>query len=227
MKKGIILLLLVAIGFIFTGETISAEKKVEKREYSLYVQQGKTYKLSKILSDIKDSDEDDTLKNCLKGKKVTWSVKKSQIKLTKNTIRVKKQGEFKLTGVTPKCKYILTLKSIPEKWPVIPKGVTSISIMKEGITVEVKDVNAVKTLCDLFDSADYRFNYNRTNWSPDGIGYMICFYTADAKVERKFAVAGTNLLADQWYKPKNTVDVCQYVVELYNRLLVEQNPVRA
>ena len=82
MKKGsiLILFLLLTVGFMLSNETVSKAKKLEKKEpRSLYVQQGKTYKLSKILSDIKDPDEGISLKKCLKGKTVKWSVNKNQI----------------------------------------------------------------------------------------------------------------------------------------------------
>ncbi len=223
MKKGILLFLFVAVGSIFIAQTASAAKKLEKKEpHPLYVQQGKSYKLSKILSDIKDPDEDDTLKNCLKGKKVKWSVKKSQIKLTKKMVTVKKQGEFKLTGVTKKYKYVITLVSGPEKWPEIPEGITRISIMKEGRTVEVKDVNTVNYLRDLFNSGDYRFNYDRTNWQTSGWEYAICFYAADGTLERKFNTAGPYVIQKYWYKLKNPLDIYQHVSEIYNRIMTEQ-----
>lgn len=82
MKKGsiLILFLLLTLGFMLSNKTVSKAKKLEKKETrSLYVQQGKTYKLSKILSDIKDPDEGISLKKCLKGKTVKWSVNKKQI----------------------------------------------------------------------------------------------------------------------------------------------------
>lgn len=218
-----LLFLLLGISFMISGKIASAAKKLEKKESRpLYVQQGKSYKLSKILSDIKDPDEDDTLKNCLKGKKVTWSAKKSQIKLTEKTITVKKQGEFKLTGATKNYKYVITLVSGPEKWPEIPEGITRVSIMKEGRTVEVKDVNTVNYLRNLFNSGDYRFNYDRTNWQTSGWEYAICFYAADGTLERKFSTAGPYVMGKYWYKRKNPLDIYQRVSEIYNRVMTEQ-----
>lgn len=227
MKKGILLLLFVAVGSIFIAETASAAKKLEKKEpRPLYVQQGKSYKLSKILSDIKDPDEDDTLKNCLKGKKIKWSAKKSQIKQTKKTITVKKQGEFKLIGVTKNYKYVITLVSIPEKWPAIPEEITSANIMRnhDGKRVEVKDVKMVEYLYRLFNVADYRFDYQQTNWRTVGWTYRIYFYTADGVLKRDFIMIGADVHEGRyWYKPSSS-DIYYKVSEVYNNLLAEQNP---
>ncbi len=221
------LFLLFVTSFCISEKMTYAVKKLEKKEpRSLYVQQGKSYKLSKILSDINDPDEDDTLKNCLKGKKVKWSVKKSQIKLTKKMVTVKKQGEFKLTGVTKKYKYVITLVSIPEKWPAVPEEITSASIMRnyDGKRVEVRDVKMVEYLCRLFNVADYRFDYQQTNWRTVGWTYRIYFYTADGALKRDFIMIGADVHEGRyWYKP-SLDDIYYKVSEVYNNLLVEQNP---
>lgn len=225
MRKLNILFLFVLLitGFLISEQTVSAAKKLEKKKtHSLYVQQGKSYKLSKILSDITAPYEDATLKSCLKGKKVKWSAKKSQIKLTKKTITVKKQGEFKLTGVTKKYKYVITLVSIPEKWPAVPEGITSARIMKEGKMVEIKDMDTVEYLRKLFNSVDYRFDYKRTNRRTAGWDYAVYFYTADGTLERHFFTVGPYVVGEYWYKLKNPLDIYQCVSEIYNRIMTEQ-----
>lgn len=222
MKKRILLLLLAVIvmSSIFIAGTASATKKVEKREYLIYVQQGKSYKLSKILSELQDQEESKTLQKSLKGKKVDWSAKKAQIKLTKKNIRVKKQGEFKLTGRTKTCKHIITLKSMPEKWPAISKGITSASIMQYGKTIEVKDPAVVTELCNVFNSADYRFGDIYTLVSP-GWTYSIKLYDSAGKEKRSFVV-GYRLSGG--YYSKKWKEVERYVGELYDSMMKEQNP---
>lgn len=227
MKKGsiLILFLLLTVGFTLSNETVSKAKKLEKKEpRTLYVQQGKIYKLSKILADMKDPDEGISLKKCLKGKTVKWSVNKKQIKLTKNTIKVKKKGEFKLTGRTKKYKYIITLKSVPEKWQAIPEGITSASIRKVETTVKVEDIDKVKYLCSLFNTADYRFDYNLTNWTPVGWSYWIILYNADGTVEREFIIGGESLSMGVRYRKKKNIDIYNYVTALYQSLLAGQTP---
>lgn len=216
MKKQILLLLAV-ISFIFIADTASAAKKIEKREYSIYVQQGKTYKLSKILSELKDKEEDRTLQKTLKGKKVDWSAKKTQIKLTKKSVKVKKQGEFKLTGRAKTCKHIITLKSMPEKWPSIPEGIASASIMQYGRTIEIKDPATVTELCNIFNSADYRFGDIYT-LVPPGWTYSIKLYDSAGKEKRSFTI-GYQLSGG--YYSKRWKEVEKYVGELYNKLLGE------
>lgn len=221
MKKQILLLLLLAVmSFIFIADTASAAKKVERREYFVYVQQGKTYKLSKILSELKDKEEDKTLQKTLKGKKVDWSAKKTQIKLTKKSVKVKKQGEFKLTGRTKTCKHIITLKSMPEKWSAIPEGIASASIMQYGRMIEVKDPATVAELCNIFNSADYRFGDIYT-LVPPGWTYSIKLYDSAGKEKRSFTI-GYRLSGG--YYSKKWKEVEKYVGELYNKLLGEQNP---
>ncbi len=217
--KILILSLLLTASFILLNQTVSAAKKLEKREPSaLYVQQGKTYKLSKILTDIKDPEEGVSLKKCLKGKKVKWTVNKKQIKLTKKTIKVKKQGEFKLMGRTKKYKYVITLKSVPGKWPTIPEGITGVSIMKNGRTIEVKDINTIKTFCGLFNSADYRFG-NTYTLVPPGWTYLIKLYDRNGKEERSFSVG--YCLSGGYYS-KNWKEVEKYISSLYDSLVKEQ-----
>lgn len=226
-RKLVLLLLLLTTSFLLLDKPVSAAKKLEKKEtHPLYVQQGKTYQLSKILSDITDPDEFDNLKNGLKGKKVKWSAKKSQIKLTKKTIKVKKQGEFKLTGVTKKAKYVITLVSVPEKWPAISEGVTHASIVNgnDGKMVEVKDVNMTQYLYKLLNAADYRFDYDHTNHRTVGWTYHIRFYSEDGKVERALTMASEEMLEGRkWFKPASA-DIHDKVSELYNRLMLEQGP---
>lgn len=208
IRRVMILLLFLCFGFIVSNETISAAKKLEKKEpAALYVQKGKTYKLSKILSDIKDPTEDVSVKDFLKGKKVKWSVNKKQIKLTKNTIKVKKQGNFKLTGKTLKYKYVIVLKSVPERWSAIPKGITKISIMKNGKTVEVDDSNKVNAFCNLLNSADYRFGDTYT-LVPPGWTYRIKLYYANGKEERSFVVGyslGGGYYSKKWKEVENKI----------------------
>lgn len=222
MKKYSILFLLLIMGFLVSGQEVSAAKRLERvKTHKLYIEQGKTYKLSKILSDIKDPLEGDTLKDCLKGKKVKWSAKKSQIKLTKKTIKGKKQGEFQLTGVTKKYKYVITLVSVARKWPEVPEEITSVSIMRRGRTVVIRDMNEVRYFCNLLNSADYCFDYKCTNNRFIGWEYRICLYTEEGVLERSFT---GNIIDHYWYKPENPVDVCQYIEAQYEKLLVEQDP---
>ena len=220
----LIAVLFLAISFAISGQTVSAAKKTEKRESrALYVQQGKTYKISKILSDTYVLGEIDTLKNCLKGKKVKWSVNKKQIKLTKNTIKVKKQDEIKLTAQTKKYKYIITLKSVPEKWPAIPEGITRVSIRKEETALELNDINTIKSLCSLFDSADYRFDYVDTNKRRlVGWSYWIKLYNADGKLERDFIIGAETLSMEGLYKKKKNIDIYNFVTAIYQSLLTGQ-----
>lgn len=223
MRKWSVLFLLFIAGFLILGQDVSAAQKLEKREpHSLCVQQGKSYKLSKVLSDVKDPYEGVTLKSRLKGEKIKWSAKKSQIKLTKKTVKVKKQGEFKLTGVTKKYKYVITLVSIPEKWPEIPEGITSARIMNAGRIVEITDMDTVRYLCELFNSADYRFDYKQTNWRTVGWDYAIYFYTTDGTLVRHIVPVGSYVVEKYWYKMRNPVDIYQYVSELYNRVMAEK-----
>lgn len=221
--KALFWFVLVMISFCISGSTMSAAKKLEKKEpHPLYVQQGKTYKLSKLLSDISDPYEYATIKSSLKGKKVTWSAKRSQIKLTKKTVKVKKQGKFKLIGVTKKYKYVITLVAVPEKWPKIPEGVGSASIMKEGKFVQIKDMDTVNYLCHLFNSADYRFDYKQTNWRTIGWDYAVYFYASDGKLERHFVTVSPYVVEKYWYKMKNPIDIYQRVSEIYDRMIAEQ-----
>lgn len=228
MKKRnlLLLFLLLVVGFIVSDQTASAAKKLEKKEISrpLYVQQGKTYKLSKILSELYDQDEGDSLKNCLKGKEMTILVKKSQINLTKNTVKVKKQGEYNVVIKTKKKMYTITLRSLPEKWPAIPDGITRAVIMRDGNTVEVQDAATIQTLCNLFNSADYRFHYKDSNYTKCGWSYMIYLYTSDGKIERQFTISGdVALTMNGGYKCKNrSVETGKYVGELYTALRGQQ-----
>lgn len=232
MKKRIFLLACLFMGlcFIVSNQTVSAAENHHKLvSRSLYVQQGKTYRLSKILSELYDPDEGDTLKNCLKGKK-TYQAKKSQIKLTKNTLKVKKQGDYKLTVKTKKKKYTITLSSRAEKWPAIPEGITKVTLMREGKFVEVQDAATIQYLCSLFKSADYRFSYKESNLTKAGWSYSICLYTSDGKMERRFTISDTFLtmgttdftLDGNYVRKNGAVNPKQYVAELYASLLGQQ-----
>lgn len=221
MKCMVLFFLFITV-FLISGQDISAAKKLEKIEtHKLYIEQEKTYKLSKILSDIKHPVEGNTLKHCLKGKKVKWSAKKSQIKLTKKTVKVKEQGEFKLTGETKKYRYVITLVAVPKRWPEVPEEITSISIMRRGRTVLIRDMNEVRYFCDLLNSANYCFDYKRTNNRLVGWEYRICLYNEEGMLERSFT---GNVVDHYWYKPENPVDIYQYIVEKYEKLLIEQDP---
>lgn len=217
-RKVLLLFLLMVVGYMVSDQIVSAAKELEKKEYSLYVQQGKTYKLSEVLTNLWDVEADKTLQKSLRGKNVTWSAKKTQLKLTKNAVKVKKQGEYKLTGKTEKYKYIITLKAMPGKWPVIPEGITSASIMKNGIIAEVKDANTVQYLCSLFNSADYRFKQIYTK-PLVGFTYIIKLYYANGMEERSFAI-GHSLAGG--YCSKKWKEVEKYIDELYVSLLSEQ-----
>lgn len=153
-----------------------------------------------------------------------WSANKKQVKLTKSSIKVKKKGDFKLTGRTKKYKYVITLKSVPEKWSEIPGGIASVSIRKEETTVKVEDIDKVKYLCSLFNTADYRFDYNLTNWTPVGWSYWIILYNADGTVEREFIISGESLLMSVRYKKKKDIDIYNYVTALYQSLLAGKTP---
>lgn len=233
MKKRIAFLLFAALGIgciLATGNQSEAKKLKNRKCSSLYVQQGKTYKLSKILSDVKDVEEGDSLKNCLEGKKVTWSANKKKVKLTKKKIKIKKKGKVKITGKTKKYKYVITLEAVPEKWPEIPAEISRITITYAGyfkdnspVTLEIKDTDRVQALCRLLNSADYRFDYYASNHNSGGWLYWFRLYYSDGRQERQFlgGIIVTEGSLD-FRQHNKAIDMHNYLKELCDALVKEQ-----